>query len=140
MTKTVIVVDKPEITDLETFMQVVENMALRKNLIHAGNSLRADLKTRESMGDTRIGTETVMPHVKATYVIQNAVLIIRLGKALIWQDKLPAKVFIVLLVREPDPFLEAFITQLIDEDFIDELADLNQPPESIRQVVIEGRK
>ncbi|WP_282801757.1 PTS sugar transporter subunit IIA [Secundilactobacillus kimchicus] len=140
MTRTVIVVDKPEITDIETFMQVVEEIALRKKLIQAGNNLRVDIKAREAMGNTRIGVDTVMPHVKAEYVIKPTVLIIRVRQPLTWQDQLPARVFIILLVREPDPFLEDFIIRLVNEDFIDELADFNQPPESIRQLVIEGRK
>lgn len=113
-------------TDKVEILQSVESLLIDINIISQTNNMLRDIEFREQKGSIEVYPSVLLPHIKAPYIKESQIVLIKNKDTAINWDNNPIELIIMLLVSElPDDKtqeeIKAFMKNLADEKYIKKL-------------------
>jgi mannitol/fructose-specific phosphotransferase system IIA component (Ntr-type) len=113
-------------TDKVEILQSVESLLIDINIISQTNNMLRDIEFREQKGNIEVYPSVLLPHIKAPYIKESQIVLIKNNDTAINWDNNPIELIIMVLVSElPDDKtqeeIKAFMKNLADEKYIKKL-------------------
>lgn len=113
-------------TDKVEILQSVESLLIDINIISQTNNMLRDIEFREQKGSIEVYPSVLLPHIKARYIKESQIVLIKNNDTAINWDNNPIELIIMVLVSElPDDKtqeeIKAFMKNLADEKYIKKL-------------------
>lgn len=113
-------------TDKVEILQSVESLLIDINIISQTNNMLRDIEFREQKGSIEVYPSVLLPHIKAPYIKESQIVLIKNNDTAINWDNNPIELIIMVLVSElPDDKtqeeIKAFMKNLADEKYIKKL-------------------
>lgn len=115
-----------EQTDKVKILKNVENLLVHNKIINKDNIMLKDIELREQKGSIEIYPNILLPHIKATYVKETRILLIKNNKTFIkWTNEVVDLIILILIPEKPNneeqEEIRTFMKNLAHESYIKKL-------------------
>lgn len=112
--------------DANKILEDIENLLIEDNVIDKQNTMLQDITFRESEGDLEIYPKVILPHIKASYVYQTRIILVKnSASSITWQDKFIDLIILVLIPMKAEDsekdLIRSFMRNLAHEEYIKKL-------------------
>ncbi|MGW7977055.1 hypothetical protein BU116_12310 [Staphylococcus xylosus] len=112
--------------DANKILDDIENLLIEDNVIDKQNTMLQDIAFRESQGDLEIYPKVILPHIKASYVYQTRIVLVKnSASSITWQDKFIDLIILILIPMKVEDsekdLIRSFMRNLAHEEYIKKL-------------------
>lgn len=112
--------------DPKKILDDIENLLIEDNVIDKQNTMLQDIAFRESQGDLEIYPKVILPHIKASYVYQTRIVLVKnSASSITWQDKFIDLIILILIPMKVEDsekdLIRNFMRNLAHEEYIKKL-------------------
>ncbi|MBF7019778.1 PTS sugar transporter subunit IIA [Staphylococcus sp. 18_1_E_LY] len=113
-------------TNKVEILKNVEVLLVETNILSKSNSMMQDIEYREQKGSIEVYPNVLLPHIKASYVKEAKIVLVKNSEATMnWDDKKVELIILLLIPEKTDEEVQSeirnFMKHLANEEYIQKL-------------------